>query len=162
MSLRHALLAMLAEQPKSGYELTKEFDREMGNVWAARHSQIYPELAKLLEAGLIALDDEGPRGRKRYRITPDGRAEAIAWLQHTGDRTIRNEALLKMFFLELLAPEDQRRLLDRELEYHRHRLDYYRSLPAPESAKAQLGARYNEAMIGWLEFVLAHVDPAPR
>lgn len=157
--MRHALLAMLADRPKSGYELTKEFDREMGNVWAARHSQIYPELAKLLAAGLIELEDEGPRGRKSYRITPAGRREAIAWLRNGGDRTVRNESLLKMFFLQLLGPQEQRALLERELAYFRERLAYYRSLPpATNPVKVQLGSRYNQAMIEWLEYALTQVD----
>jgi DNA-binding PadR family transcriptional regulator len=159
VSLRHALLAMLADRPKSGYELTKEFDREMGNVWAARHSQIYPELAKLLAAGLIELEDEGPRGRKSYRITPAGRDEAIAWLRNGGDRTVRNEALLKMFFLELLAPDEQRALLRRELAYFAERLAYYQGLPAGTNpVKIELGSRYNQAMIDWLEYALGQVD----
>lgn len=160
VSLRHALLAMLADRPKSGYELTKEFDREMGNVWAARHSQIYPELAKLLAGGLIELEDEGPRGRKSYRITPAGRDEAIAWLRNGGDRTVRNESLLKMFFLELLSPDEQRALLARELAYFSERLDYYRRLPAGTNpVKIELGSRYNQAMIEWLEYALAQVGP---
>lgn len=159
MSLRHALLAMLAERPKSGYELTKEFDREMGNVWAARHSQIYPELAKLLAAGLIELEDEGPRGRKSYRITAEGRRDAIAWLRGTGDRTVRNEALLKMFFLELLAPDDQRAVLERELAYFRERLRHYRSLPSgTHPVKAELASRYHQAMIECLEYALTEVE----
>jgi DNA-binding PadR family transcriptional regulator len=159
VSLRHALLAMLAERPKSGYELTKEFDREMGNVWAARHSQIYPELAKLLAGGLIELEDEGPRGRKSYRITDAGRREAITWLRHGGDRTVRNESLLKMFFLELLEPDEQRVLLERELRYFRERLAYYRALPAGRThpVKIELGSRYNQAMIEWLEYALDQV-----
>jgi DNA-binding PadR family transcriptional regulator len=150
---------MLAERPKSGYELTKEFDREMGNVWAARHSQIYPELAKLLAAGLIELEDEGPRGRKSYRITPDGRREAIVWLRGSGDRTVRNEALLKMFFLELLARDEQRALLERELAYFRERLAYYQGLPPGSNpVKAELGSRYNAAMIEWLEYAMGQID----
>jgi DNA-binding PadR family transcriptional regulator len=159
VSLRHALLAMLAERPKSGYELTKEFDREMGNVWAARHSQIYPELAKLLAGGLIELEDEGPRGRKSYRITDAGRREAITWLRDGGDRTVRNESLLKMFFLELLGPDEQRMLLERELAYFRERLAYYRALPAGTThpVKIELGSRYNRAMIEWLEYALDQV-----
>lgn len=159
MSLRHALLAMLAEQPKSGYELTKEFDREMGNVWAARHSQIYPELAKLLAGGLIELEDEGPRGRKSYRITPHGRDEAVGWLRSGGDRTVRNEALLKMFFLDLLDPVERRDLIERELDHHRRRLAYYASLgDGVHPLKTQLGSRYNEAMIEWLEFALGELS----
>ena len=160
MSLRHALLAMLADRPKSGYELTKEFDREMGNVWAARHSQIYPELAKLLAAGLIELEDEGPRGRKSYRITPAGRDEAVAWLRNGGDRTVRHESLLKMFFLELLSPDEQRTLLHRERAYFAERLAYYRGLPpGTNPVKVELGSRYNQAMIDWLEYALSQVEP---
>ena len=153
MSLRHALLAMLAERPKSGYELTKEFDREMGNVWAARHSQIYPELAKLLAGGLIELEDEGPRGRKSYRITPRGRDEAVGWLRGGGDRTVRNESLLKMFFIDLLDPAEREALIDRELDHHRRRLAYYEGLgDGTHPLKTQLGTRYNVAMIEWLEY----------
>ena len=153
MSLRHALLAMLAERPKSGYELTKEFDREMGHVWAARHSQIYPELAKLLAGGMIELEDEGPRGRKSYRITADGRDEAVRWLRHGGDRTVRNEALLKMFFIDLLEPPEREALIDRELDHHRRRLDYYEGLrEAAHPLKTELGTRYSLAMIEWLEY----------
>jgi DNA-binding PadR family transcriptional regulator len=160
VSLRHALLAMLAERPKSGYELTKEFDREMGNVWAARHSQIYPELAKLLAAGLIELENEGPRGRKSYRITDAGRDEAITWLRDGGDRTVRNVALIKIFYLALLGPAEQRALLARELDYFRERLAYYRGLPrgATHPVKIELGSRYNQAMIEWLEYALAQVE----
>jgi PadR family transcriptional regulator, regulatory protein AphA len=161
VSLRHALLAMLAERPKSGYELTKEFDREMGNVWAARHSQIYPELAKLLAGGLIELDGEGPRGRKSYRITEPGRHEATAWLRDGADRTVRNEALLKMFFLDLLDAAEQRALIERELDHHRQRLSYYDALgDGSNRVKAQLGSRYNQAMIDWLEFALVELERA--
>ncbi|MBA3728896.1 MAG: PadR family transcriptional regulator, partial [Actinobacteria bacterium] len=45
MSLRHALLGLLAERPMSGYDLTKVFDSSLAYVWSAKHSQIYPELA---------------------------------------------------------------------------------------------------------------------
>src|SRR5438093_632739 len=47
MSLRHALLGLLADHPMTGYDLTRTFDRSLANVWPASHSQIYPELARL-------------------------------------------------------------------------------------------------------------------
>ena len=53
LSLRHGLLGLLAGRPMSGYELTKTFDGSLRYVWAAQHSQIYPELGRLLAAGLI-------------------------------------------------------------------------------------------------------------
>ena len=43
MSLRYAVLGLLARRPSTGYELTQTFDRSLRTSWHARHSQIYPE-----------------------------------------------------------------------------------------------------------------------
>ena len=59
MSLRHALLGMLAERPASGYDLLKTFGSAMANVWPATHSQIYTELTKLADADLISVSAAG-------------------------------------------------------------------------------------------------------
>ena len=37
----------------SGYELNQSFKNEIGEFWQAKHSQIYPELAKMEERGII-------------------------------------------------------------------------------------------------------------
>ena len=50
----------------------------MANVWPATQSQLYGELNKLADAGLIVVSDIGPRGRKEYRITEAGRHAVIA------------------------------------------------------------------------------------
>ena len=61
----------------------------MANVWPATQSQLYGELNKLADAGLIEVSDIGPRGRKEYRITEAGRATASqmygapGWVAHT-------------------------------------------------------------------------------
>ena len=69
MSLRIAALGLLAQEPGSGYDLLKLFEKSMANVWPATQSQLYGELNKLADAGLIEVSDVGPRGRKEYRIT---------------------------------------------------------------------------------------------
>ena len=53
MSLRIAALGLLAQQPGSGYDLLKHFEKSMANVWPATQSQLYGELNKLADAGLI-------------------------------------------------------------------------------------------------------------
>jgi DNA-binding PadR family transcriptional regulator len=114
MSLSHALLGLLAVAPASGYELTKEFDRNLGRyAWQAGHTSIYPELGKLAGRGLVHVVNEGPRGAKTYDITPDGRAELRSWLlRPPGDPTVvRNEPVLRMFLLSALPPADQRLML---------------------------------------------------
>jgi DNA-binding PadR family transcriptional regulator len=106
MSLRHGLLALLAEEPQSGYDLAGVFSLSMANVWPAQHSQIYPELAKLLADGLIAQVGEGARGRKVYQTTPAGLEELRAWLRTEPDYSVRYEALLRVFCLSAL-PRDE-------------------------------------------------------
>ena len=44
MSLRHALLGLLAEHPASGYDLLKQFEGSLAFVWPATQSQLYTEL----------------------------------------------------------------------------------------------------------------------
>jgi DNA-binding PadR family transcriptional regulator len=100
VSLRHALLGLLADRSASGYDLLKLIDTSLGNVWPATQSQIYSELNKLAGSGLIAVDAEGARGRKQYALTDTGRDELRRWLTETEPaRNHRSEVLLRVFFL---------------------------------------------------------------
>lgn len=104
MSLRHAVLGLLADRTASGYDLMKLFDSSLANVWPATQSQVYGELGKLAGAGLLEVAAEGPRGRKEYAITEWGLAELRSWLIDTRpDRTRRSETLLRVFFLGVLS-----------------------------------------------------------
>jgi DNA-binding PadR family transcriptional regulator len=83
MSLRHALLGVLAARPMSGYELSQFFDSSTGWVWTAPHSQIYPLLGKMQTEGVIESENQ-VRGtklkRKVYSITDQGLDELTAWI----------------------------------------------------------------------------------
>jgi len=83
MSLKHALLGVLAARPMSGYELSQFFDSSTGWVWTAPHSQIYPLLVKMHSAGLIE-NTKKLRGTKMnvkvYSITPTGTKELVDWV----------------------------------------------------------------------------------
>ncbi|GIG67446.1 PadR family transcriptional regulator [Phytomonospora endophytica] len=116
MSLRIALLGLLVESgAASGYGLTKHFELSAGNVWHAKHSQIYPELRKMEADGAIETVEEGARGKRTYDVTEAGRVELRRWLvEHEPERTIRNEASLRMFLLPLLGPEESVPLLRAE------------------------------------------------
>ena len=70
MSLRHALLGVLTDEPRTGYGLLKHFEQSLAYAWPASHSQIYPELARLLDEGLIEQTGSGARGAKTYAATP--------------------------------------------------------------------------------------------
>ncbi len=108
MSLRYGMLGMIADRPSSGYDLLQRFKKSLANVWPATQSQIYTELTKLADTGLLAVTDEGPRGRKEYSITEEGRVELRKWLAGALPRPPRNEMLLRVFFLGAISPEQAR------------------------------------------------------
>lgn len=127
VSLRYGLLGLLAERPMSGYDLSRWFAESIANVWSAGHSQIYPELARLRQAGLIEVASEGgPRGRRTYATNEAGREELRRWLsEDEPERAVRSEPLLRAFLLWLLAPEDAAGYLRREAAEHERRLRGY-------------------------------------
>jgi DNA-binding PadR family transcriptional regulator len=101
VSLRIAALGLLAQHPGSGYDLLKRFEKSMANVWPATQSQLYGELNKLADTGLIEVSDIGPRRRKEYRITAAGRAELQRWVTNPhDDPPYRSAALLRVFLLD--------------------------------------------------------------
>lgn len=125
MSLRHALLGLIAEMDgASGYDLMKVFEISLGTVWQATQSQLYGELGKLTDSGLIEVSAEGPRGRKEYAITGAGRTELHRWMVETDPKpNRRDEVMLRVFFLDQIAPDEALAYLDRMIEGLSARLD---------------------------------------
>ena len=68
------ILGLLAVEPQSGYDIKALVDNSTRFFWAASYGQIYPELKRLAERGLIEAeaDSEGGRRRTTYRITDRG------------------------------------------------------------------------------------------
>lgn len=90
----------------------------MANVWPATQSQLYGELNKLADAGLIEVSDLGPRGRKEYRITDAGRAELRRWVTNPqDDPPFRSPGLLRVFLLGEVRPEQAREHMVSMAEY---------------------------------------------
>ena len=82
MSLRYAILGYLSTGPGTGYDLSRQFDTGLGWFWSARHSQIYPELKRLADAGLVQRHDAVAGevfDKFVYTITDEGRAELRQW-----------------------------------------------------------------------------------
>ena len=112
MSLRHALLGLLRENPASGYDLMQIFKISLGNTWPATQGQIYPELGRLADAGLLTVSEEGSRGRKEYALTETGLAELRHWLLETEPELHpRSESLLRIFLLGALSREESENYL---------------------------------------------------
>lgn len=161
MSLRLALLGMLASGERSGYDLLREFDDVLSHVWQASQPQIYQELRRLAEQGFTAAGPPEARGRTPYRLTAEGKTELRRLMGDTDpDHGQRNETLLRAFFLWTVEPAVALRQLHAEQEHCDQRLTHLRALisempdgtRADRSAQlaAQAGIHRLEALRQWL------------
>jgi PadR family transcriptional regulator AphA len=167
MSLRHAVLGLLATQPSTGYELAQRFDASLANAWHAGHSQIYPELARLEEAGMVEVVGEGARRSRTYGVTDAGRAELRRWLLETEpNRAQRNETAVRWMLVALLDPADRRAVFESELEHVEAYLAMLRETAEridaagghPFRASVDLGLRTTAVMRDWLAEQTAAAD----
>jgi DNA-binding PadR family transcriptional regulator len=172
MSLKYALLGQLARGPQTGYGLAKSFASSLNYAWSASRSQIYPELARLLDEGLIRQTASGPRGSKVYETTPKGLSELRHWLLGTEpDRGGRNELLLRIFLLWLLERDEAGAYLRREKELLELELEELEGIaeeddpqtPAEMAAALALehGLRSLRSRIDWVDWAIAEVAEWP-
>jgi DNA-binding PadR family transcriptional regulator len=99
MSVRHALLALLSEEPKYGLQLREEFEARTGEVWPLNVGQVYTTLQRLERDGLVESDgtsEDGPQ--KVFRITAIGAEELGSWLRTPPDLASppRDELVMKV------------------------------------------------------------------
>ena len=53
-TLKYAILGLISRMPMTGYDITGEFNNnQLANFWYAKHSQVYPELGRLVDEGLL-------------------------------------------------------------------------------------------------------------
>ncbi|MGI5127075.1 PadR family transcriptional regulator [Pseudonocardia sp. CA-107938] len=170
MSLPHALLGLLIVQPRSGYELTKEFEGHLGrHAWAAGHTSIYPELNRMADAGLVEVTHEGARGSRYYAATDAGRAELRRWMfERDRTRKVRNEEVLRMFLISALEPEDAIAYLRGVAEFTGDQAAQLAEVIATLEAQcgpiefgalaAEYGRRQYEAVHGWAEWAIEQIS----
>jgi DNA-binding PadR family transcriptional regulator len=162
MSLPHAILTALLEKPSSGLELTRRFDRSIGFFWAATHQQIYRELGKLEQSGLIrAIPGPPAQGRrKEYEVLPEGRAELAAWVSRSDPpRQLRDPLALRLRAAAVVGLGEVGAEVRRHLDLHVAQLDAYREMEVRqfpperrETAEARLQHLVLEAGIGLERF----------
>ncbi|MFI5833461.1 PadR family transcriptional regulator [Micromonospora sp. NPDC051300] len=185
MSLEHAILVSLLEQPASGYELARRFDRSIGRFWTATHQQIYRVLRQMARNDRITGVEVGQDGlpdKTIWSVTPAGRAALVDWL-HAPVRpeAVRHELAVKIRGAAFDDPAGRGTLV---AEVERYRADHETVLAgylagerrdfgsvAPD-ARAALqhvvlrgGIAYERMVLAWLDDVLAtlrDLDPDPE
>ena len=128
MSRNFALLGLLAESPKYGYEIKRQSEGALGNVWSVSYGQLYPTLRWLSELGWVTKKTEpGKKAAEKniYSITEKGRKKLDEWLLKPVRSTYRlkDEFTLRFLFfnklssarvLDYLGQHRKRPLLQRE------------------------------------------------
>jgi DNA-binding PadR family transcriptional regulator len=168
----YVILGMLRKEPRSGYEIKQQVDRSTRFFWAASYGQIYPELAKLAEAGLVTGEEQPTGGRKRtvYRLTRAGRAELRRWLDELPERLeLRDEGLLKLFFASAVDRDKALEIIDAKRRIAEEKLAALRAIE-PRAAEAsasgdpypylvlRYGLEMSEWTIAWCERARAELE----
>ena len=104
------ILGMLALGARTGYDIKRAIDLSTRFFWGASYGQIYPELHRLEERGLVEATPDPPGGRRRtsYALTGAGEAALREWLRDDSSFHFetRDEGTLKLFFGDLLERGD--------------------------------------------------------
>ncbi|HET6633400.1 MAG TPA: PadR family transcriptional regulator [Streptomyces sp.] len=159
-----SLLGFLHEGPMSGWDLLETAQERIGGFWSLTPSQVYRELARLADDGLAEAGAPGPRARRVFTLTDDGREAFRRWLEaEPAPEQIRFPLLLTMAFGRHLPPERRAAILASHRAAHEERLAAYqeaqRNLSAGADAYAaatlDFGIRYERAVLDWF----AHLPP---
>lgn len=165
MSLRHALLAVIAAKPSTGYELVKLFDGSVAYVWSAPHSQIYPELRRMESEGLIDVEvvPRGTRAEKRqYMINDAGFAELHRWSEQPAPYASERDVYrLRAAHFEFGSYESARQQLEGHLQHYTQALRAWeqmvsdldnRRVPLLQRRLEQRPASEHEAIVAFRRF----------
>ncbi|HKF83760.1 MAG TPA: PadR family transcriptional regulator [Solirubrobacterales bacterium] len=159
----YVILGFVRNEPRSGYEIKAVVDNSTRFFWAASYGQIYPELKRLSEAGLVTGSDSPTGGRKRtvYEITADGEEELRAWLRQEPETfEMRDEGLLKLFFADALPREEALEILR---SMRTKRLVVNQQLRAIEQMKGEIDDPFPMIVLqGGLEFTEWFADWCER
>lgn len=143
--LKYAILGLINRQPMTGYDITKEFDqRVLANFWHAKHSQVYPELGKLIDEDLVHFEIviQGEKLEKKlYTITEKGKKELLEWLvkDEPLEPTPKDVFRLRTYFSDFITIDQLRTNLKIQLDKHILKRDHllhimntvYDNIPIP-------------------------------
>lgn len=146
-TLSYGLLGILANESMSGYDLMLR----MNLFWHARHSHIYPLLAKLEEdkyVEFILVEQSGKPDKKIYTPTEKGLKAVKEWLEEITPEPInKDEMLLKTYCLHILGEDKARKLLKDREEMYRNKFIYFQK--KIENFKEQCGGVLNNTDSGY-------------
>lgn len=181
MSVRNALLGLLAQHPRHGYELRAAFEALVGGeeFWDVKPAQIYTTLARLEDGGLIRqeqVEQDGGPEKRIYALTEAGKAELAAWFASGVESEHQRDEFFVKLMLSLAADSlgddsaDPYRVIHAQrskLYQELHNLTAHRSRADPKTELAQIllldkTVMHVEADLRWLDMIEARLDEVKR
>jgi DNA-binding PadR family transcriptional regulator len=170
MSIRHGLLALLAEGPSYGYQLRARLEARTGGTWPLNIGQVYTTLSRLQRDGLAEAAGEDDEGHSTYRITDAGRASVTDWFGSPVERSspARDELAIKLALAVSSPMADVRRVVQVQRSATMRSLQELTRLKARADADADLAwllvldalVFQAEAEIRWLDHCEARLARA--
>ncbi len=176
MPVRHAVLGLLAQRPRHGYELRAAFEAFVGGRenWEVNPAQIYATLTRLAEGGLVAehgvAQASGPE-KRIYAITPQGTRALVEWFGTPVEREYpRDEFFIKLMLCLATGHADPHKLIQTQrtkLYQDLHNITVQRTRANPHSELARImlfdkAIMHLEADLRWMDLVQARLDDIMR
>lgn len=165
MSLKYSILGLLHYRDMHGYQLKKTIENHFGHMWSINYGQIYPNLKKMKDEGLVSMIEETNQGekgpsRKMYSITDKGSQVFLAWLESLPEKgmLLRDPFLMRFVFFgfgdkkrSIEIVEDQINLYTAQLKKRNANLEHLQHHDVYVRLMAELGVKMNEMLLEWLE-----------
>jgi PadR family transcriptional regulator AphA len=165
MSLKYSILGLLHYRDMHGYQLKKTIENQFGHMWTINYGQIYPNLKKLKEEGLVTMIEDANHGekgpsRKMYSITEKGNRVFREWLESLPEKNmiLRDPFLMRFVFFgfgdrkrAIEIVDDQITLYETQMKKRREDLERLKHHDIYVRLMAELGVKMNQLLLEWLE-----------
>jgi len=158
MSVRYAILGLLSQKPRHGYELRAAFSALVGGDenWDVKPGQIYTTLYRLNQAGLVQLDSVSQSGgpeKQVYAITNEGKQLLKEWYESgVSPENTHDEFFIKLMTALVSGDIDPVRLIQTQRAY------LYQDLHAATNSRNEYDPQTEMAQILLMDKTIMHLE----
>lgn len=158
MSVRHAILGLLHEKPRHGYDIRAAFEAMVGGpaVWDLKPAQVYTTLRRLERDGLVApAEPERIGGPERvvFRLTPEGSTALDGWFASgVHSDHVKDHFWIKLMVATRSAGVDPRAVIRTQ------RATLYRELHAVTARRGELDRGVELSRVTLLDKAVMHLE----
>jgi PadR family transcriptional regulator, regulatory protein AphA len=132
MSFRYAILGILQNQAKHGYEIKQEIEESFGSTWNVSYGQLYPTLRNLTQKNLVRKNSvPGQKSLKKnvYAITELGKETLAKWFTEIPKKvniTGKDEfSLMLLFLFQKNSSEERLTVISKQLSFYQKMKEKY-------------------------------------